>query len=208
VCASGSSGDLRFVGQFLRCLDRAPPRRASEAHAQYAAKAVEAKPVQPLTWRLKAIAELSDPGIRRIAKLSGELDGFLTTLATEKWQIDNVLTAKEQDRTVGNATFVFRGFAKTGGTAHVLRVASWGSGETSDFGWPRRSDQDLISSLRLLNQNGERLAPNSWHIESGKFDVDFAIWPHHGVPTTLVWELPKQVVQIDIPFEFTDLPLP
>ncbi len=170
--------------------------------------AIDAKSISPLVWRLKAIAELPDSSVRRIAKLSGEFDGFLSTLATEKWQIDQPLSAKEQNKNVGGATFAFRGFEKKGGNAHLLHVGSWGVGETSDFGWPPRSDRDLISSLRLLNEKGDRLPPNSWQIDSGKLAIDFQILPQQGVPTTLVWELAKQVGEIDIPFEFTDLPLP
>jgi hypothetical protein len=167
----------------------------------------QAKRLSPLVWSVTAGAQLPAAKIRQLDKLTGELSGFVTTLATEKWTIDNVLKAKTQQKSVGGADFYFRGLTKSA-TLCTLQVASDGLGEESDFGWPPRTSDDQVMSLRLLDDKGHRLRPESWKFESGQIEVRFRLLQTDGDPQKLIWELPAKVGDIEVPFEFTNLPLP
>jgi hypothetical protein len=168
----------------------------------------EPKKLSPLVWSIKASARLTDPDIRHLGKLRGELSGFVSTLASEKWQIDNPLQAEPAKKSIDNAEFVFNNLKKTGAGNYILEIASYGPGEEADFGWPPRTDHDRIGSLRLLNDSGQPFFAQSWKFEKGKGEVQFRARPTDGNPAKLIWELPTQVGEIQVPFEFADLPLP
>jgi hypothetical protein len=175
--------------------------------------ATDLKQPWPLCWRFKAVAELAESPVRSISTLRGQLTGILATLASQRWEINDVLNAKEAIQNVGGATFSFRGMTKISDFApYRLILSSYGRGETRDFGWPSRSDYDRLAGLKLLDAQGRRFVPQSWHDENGKYTLAFepnrGAAPTAGDPAKLLWDLPTEVAEIQIPFEFKGLPLP
>jgi hypothetical protein len=167
----------------------------------------------PLCWRFKAVAELAESGVRSITNVRGQLTGILAPLAWQPWEISEVLNGKELSQSVGGATFTFRGLTKASGLApYHLALSSGGRGETADFGWPARSDLDRLATLQLLDVQGRRFVPQSWRSENGNFLVAFmagnATNATQGEPAKLIWHLPTEIAEIQIPFEFRGLPLP
>jgi hypothetical protein len=168
----------------------------------------EPKKLSPLVWSMKASAALPDPSLRRLGKVHGELSGFVSTLATEKWEIENPLKTEPAQKSIGDAEFAFRRLIKAGASTYTLQIASYGQGEETDFGWPPRTNDDRVRSLQLLDDRGQHFAAHSWKFEGGKGEVEFRARPTDGNAAKLVWELPTQVGEIQVPFEFTALPLP
>jgi hypothetical protein len=168
----------------------------------------QSKKISPLVWGVTATAVLPATGIRRLHQLKGELSGVVSTLGSEKWALENPLNAKEQPYTVGNAKFFFRGLNKKDAQSYTLLVDSQGLGEETDFGWPPRTDDDRIASLKLFDRSGKRIPPQSWKFTGGQGEVTFRLSQAHGEPGKLEWDLPAKVGDMQVPFEFSDLPLP
>jgi hypothetical protein len=175
--------------------------------------ATDLKEPWPLCWRFKAIAELAESGVRSINNVRGQLTGILAPLSWQPWEISEVLNGKELSQSTSGATFSFRGLTKASGFApYHLALSSGGRGETADAGWPPRSDLDRIASLQLLDAQGHRFVPQSWRFENGNFLVAFTAATGaaatQGEPAKLIWSLPTEIAEIQIPFEFPGLPLP
>lgn len=158
---------------------------------------------------------------QRLAKLAGQTKLFLA-LGTENWQIDDVLHAKNLGHVVQrggeDSSYVLLGVKPTAQNYEVrLSIAR------REFAW---QDQDQVPAagdfqlrVHLYDaQNREfRRAFFAQRVEE-KGDTVFLTVPFEraavggqnqpGIPHKLVVEIPRMVRAVELPFEFTDLPLP
>ncbi|MBM3998027.1 MAG: hypothetical protein FJ297_00545 [Planctomycetes bacterium] len=180
--------------------------------------------LSPLMWRLTAVVDLPEQGATRIGKIQGVLSDLVATVESERWEVSDLSVVPGADasdkgsaRRAGGAQFAIRSLIpEPDGDERQFRLtlASFGLGETADFGWPARTGDDRAAAIELLDGAGRRYFAQSWEeAERGVWHVRFRPRVDKenepvGDPAKLIWKLPTKVVEIDVPFEFTDLPLP
>jgi len=166
-------------------------------------------------WHVKAMFHTPTRDERTLTKVSGTLDVIAAT-KSQVWEVKDVLDAKNLVKSVGRAHFAVRSIGKSESgrrTRYQVKLASWGEGETPDIGWPARSDQERMRAVRLLDAAGRAFFPRGCTHEDDTFMVTFGAEHTRGrhaeeAPANLQWELPTRVVEIQVPFEFADLPGP
>ena len=168
----------------------------------------------PLIWNVTAWAQLPDATVRKLKQVSGVLR-FNTTTQSQPWEVKNVLQAENEAKNVEGTTFVLRSVVPCdyAGPAHAVTIASWGRGEEPDFGWPPRSMYDRVGAVRLMDASGNPMLPYHWKEQENRelviiFKSNSDSPDDKGDPQTLVWNLPTEVSEIEVPFKFSDIPLP
>ena len=167
----------------------------------------------PMMWKVRAAFE-APPGLKT-ATLKAELLGFICATKTETWEIPDILKAEAATKVVEERTrFHFQGVVKVADPEvpkYVVTLASSGKGEVPDFGWPPRTQLDLVRSVRLADAKGQNWLPVAWERKGQSLQIRFRPEPGAspvGEPAKLIWELPIQVVDIQVPIQFANLPIP
>ena len=158
---------------------------------------------------------------QRLAKLTGQTKLFLA-LGMENWQIDDVLQAKNAMRVVQrggeDVSYALLGVRPTDQNYEVrLSIAR------REFAWQNQDQVPAAGDFQLRvhlydAQNREfRRATFAQRVEENA-DTVFLTVPfargsgdakdQSGIPQKLVVEIPRMVRAVELPFEFTDLPLP
>lgn len=168
----------------------------------------------PLIWKVTAWAQIPDAGVKTLKQVSGTLR-FITTTNSQPWEVKNVLQAESTLKKIDGTSFVVRSVTPCdyAGPAFAATFGSWGRGETADFGWPPPSMYDRVSAVRLLDAEGNHLRAYHWQEQENRdlmiiFKSANAARDGDGAPETLVWDLPTEVSEIEVPFTFMDIPLP
>jgi hypothetical protein len=169
-------------------------------------------------WAYHVIAFMTypkEPG-DRIVRIAGFVP-FLAVLRSEPWEIADPLNAKEEKRVVSGRDFIVKEL-KRKGAQYDGQVEINAGGANADA-WSRvfaqPNTKTLASWLRLSDANGKTLARG----EGGSSTtyngnrLEFAVWfrdiPEGAAPPTkLVWDVPAEVRELQVRFEFKDLPMP
>jgi len=175
---------------------------------------IAARPVndmmQPFNnWAWNLSVSLSPPpdAGQRIAKLKGNARCVIQTRA-EQAEIPNVLTARNVTRLVGGRKFLLKEVRRNAQMYTVLmnlaRTPADGPAWMHPFG-----------SFMLLDGHGNPLQRmNTGGVAGALGDVSLLFQAQNPQdlqplqPAKLVWEVPLESKEIQIPFEFVDLPLP
>jgi hypothetical protein len=150
----------------------------------------------------------------RLVRLRGSIQ-IDVVARSDTVEIDNILSAANRTVALGNWTLRVKEVKPGDGSCSLEYVVS---SEVADM---RRGFPDFNhESIALLDADGRRIARRG-HSSSGKADqnnvqyecsAEFSWTANRGAvtgpPAKLVWELPVEVRQVQVPFEFKDLPLP
>jgi hypothetical protein len=145
------------------------------------------------------------PGTR-IVRLVGKTN-FTVQTRSQKFQIDNVLTAKEQTQVLGGATIRFDGAHKIGEMYEVALSTS----NAPLF------QQMFRGNIELQDEQGNTLEHRGSSAQGNgsemTFRMQFApIRQSDGgateSPQRLTWEVPVETKTIAVPFHFENLPMP
>ncbi|HEY7116108.1 MAG TPA: HEAT repeat domain-containing protein [Tepidisphaeraceae bacterium] len=169
---------------------------------------------QQFIWNLSArlAYPAHNPGTR-IARFKGSVK-FTVQTKSQTLDVPEILNAKNLERTVAGRRIVIKQ-AKKNGDQYELQMTIYrdqmGEQEWSSMQYPGYA-------LRLLDKDGKALSSRGW---GGGFDGkemnynwNFArdAWggedTRAGEPFRLVWEIPTQTREMEVRFEFKDLPIP
>ena len=161
-----------------------------------------------------ALQPLKDRG-QKLAKFKGSIRVRVAS-QTEKLEIPDVLNGQSTEKTLGGYRIVVKDGKRNGQQGQVVvemyrqqgwmtRLSRMGAG--SDATWPRPD------SIRFIGPNGQVFRNNGWGGGGGdserKYSTSFSIGLLEADEALkLVWEIPTEFKELDLPFDFTDLPLP
>ncbi len=154
------------------------------------------------------------PG-ERITRISGHVP-FLAVLRSEPWEMAEPLAAKEKAHQVSGRTFVVKEVKRVGNQYQAsARITLPGANAEA---WQRvftqPNTQALGSWLRLVDGAGKTIARGQGGGSSSldgrqmDFDVRFYDVPPDHQGLKLVWDVPAEVRDLEVRFEFTNLPMP
>jgi len=168
-------------------------------------------------WPLAARLEYPPQGAgKRIARLKGSA-ACSVIVRTEMIEVPDLLNAANITHEAGGTSLTVRSCRKVGEQYEVLLTVS---GDAVAAGpqvfmqrGPRASNQGMI---RVLEGTGRELVqqgmPRISSMNNGRMDltIKFAAQAPLMVasPLKLMWQVPAEVREVDVPFEFIDLPLP
>ena len=168
-------------------------------------------------WPLAARLEYPPQGAgKRIARLKGSA-ACSVIVRTETIEVPDLLNAANVTQEAGGTSLTVRSCRKVGEQYEVLLTVS---GDAVAAGpqvfmqrGPRASNQGMI---RLVEGTGRELVqqgmPRISSMNNGRMDltIKFAAQAPLMVasPLKLMWQVPAEVREVDVPFEFIDLPLP
>ena len=168
-------------------------------------------------WPLAARLEYPAQGAgKRIARLKGSA-ACSVIVRMETIEVPDLLNAANVTEQAGGTSLTVRSCRKIGEQYEVLLTVS---GDAVAAGpqvfmqrAPRASNQGMI---RLIEGSGRELVqqgmPRISSMNNGRMDltIKFAAQGPLMVasPLKLTWQVPAEVREVDVPFEFIDLPLP
>ena len=157
---------------------------------------------------------LKDRG-QKLARLKGSYRVRVAT-ATQVLEVQDVLNGKSSETPIGEYRFVVKEGKRTGERATVVleiqrqqgpigRLLGVGGGSSSR--WPSPE------GARFVGPNGQNFPTNGWNGSGSGSSMRYEIRLTVGLleddeSLKLVWTIPTEFKDIDVPFEFTDLPLP
>ena len=150
---------------------------------------------------------------KRIATLRGSLR-FIVQTRVESGRIDNPLAAKNAEAMVAGRRFVLKELVQTGDKYVVSMTAQRSALNANEF-----TGASPPIQFRLLDAQGVPLdriglpqmrggTPEQAEIELQFQRPGSAAGPSAGAPARLVWDIPIDSREIEVPFVFKDVPLP
>ena len=154
--------------------------------------------IAPLNWP-------QHPG-KRIKRIVCDAS-FTIQTKSERFQVDDVLTAKERSQSFGGAQIAFNGISKNGNNweLHIVITSA-------------NSFYQLIQErLQLLDADGHPLDRHGmYQVRTGNTDTYKLLFAadHRndgsavGDPSKFIWDVPLESKPVPVRFEFDDLPMP
>ncbi len=159
-----------------------------------------------------------DKSSQKIAHLDGAM---IYTFATkrEKWQIADVLNAKNTAHTfqsAGQTVVASISSAQKVGGAIQLKIKIQAAAKAGEQRNPLFIIEQWRSWLRVVDAKGQTLVPGSFGGSSneGELNLEARFSPTTpdaqvlNEPAKLTFDVPSEFVQTEVPFSFSDLPLP
>lgn len=153
---------------------------------------------------------------RRITRLKG-LVHFTVQTKVHKLEASNLFT-NPIDQTIAGYDIHIDPIQKKGAMYVVPISIARGGRDDKQWQEAQRQLNFLLTRLKLLDAQGRSLQFGAWggggSDDPITRDIRFSIPKRSegsstpGEPATLVWELPLETQEIQVPFEFADLPLP
>jgi len=169
------------------------------------------------TWNLQAHLNWPVQAGRKLVRLKGIAE-VLVVVESEKWEIPDVLAAKESTKTIGRYTLTFKGIKPrndTGGGATGFEVDVVCKMEASRDEMMRdsQSPYNLLSTAQLADTTGQVFNSNGANnrANSAYYISYYRLGPPKGkAPEPAKWSVvvPVETRLVAIPVEFKDLPLP
>jgi hypothetical protein len=169
------------------------------------------------TFTLAARLEYPPQGAgKRIARLKGSA-ACSVIVRTETIEVPDLLNAANVTQQAGGTSLTVRSCRKVGEQYEVMLTVS---GDAVAAGpqvfmqrGPRASNQGMI---RLVEGTGRELMqqgmPRISSMNNGRMDLTLKFAAQAPLmvasPLKLTWQVPAEVREVDVPFEFIDLPLP
>jgi hypothetical protein len=187
------------------------------SHEQAGASFVQS----PDLWDLQINLDSRPEGGKKLASLKGVMKAFIVA-KSEKWEVTDLANAGPVTKTIktpqGNETYRLVDLAKNGQqyevTIGVTRPAQPAPAPEEDINVQqlRMARQDLGSLARLLDAQGRTIPYLNAKVDGEATTLTFgaqADAPNApGAPTRLVLDIPVEFRELQIPFEFKDVPLP
>ncbi len=182
------------------------------------ANAQQAEGVQRLTglcWNLQATLKLGDPLGERIARVRG-MGRYWIQTRSEKTEIANLAEAKDRPQQVGGRSFVVKELKKQGEMWQIrlsFSRATWGNADMGALQDPNGS------TVRLMDVDGRAMVRipgvSTSFTQDNMMEMVFSFGRQAAAgmekvadPAKLMVEIPTEMKEMTVPFEFTDLPMP
>lgn len=138
-----------------------------------------------------------------LKKLAGS---FRVRLAagTEKWELPNVLAAKGKEKQIGDVLLSVKEARRDKQTI-TLNLSAQSPSARRDVS--SRSSRSAVLIV-ALSPSGKEITRHTLTLNGGSGGVSMSFTAQEDGPVKLVWEVPTETKEIEVPFEFTDLPLP
>lgn len=174
----------------------------------------------PVLWDLQInLGGRGDAG-KKLARLKGIIKAFVVA-KSERWELNDLANAGPVTKTIktaqGNETYRLVDLAQDGKqyevTLGITRPAQAAPTPDEDVNIQqlRNARQDLGSLTRLLDAQGRDIPYLSSKVEGEAVTLIFGRQEGEnaaGAPTRLVFDIPLEFRELQIPFEFKDVPLP
>ena len=127
-------------------------------------------------------------------------------------EVPDIQAANEVERTVAGHKLIIKNVRARGETYTVTMTITRDPNKRGGWG-----DINLSSTFRMVDANGLSLSPRNYGGGNNLGDyTELSLmfgredWNGEGagVPAKLIWEVPTEMQQIDVPFTFEDVPLP
>jgi hypothetical protein len=201
---------LRVVRSYnMAVLDEARDERGHKlTKYEDPVRAVERVNSASWSWPAQLPLATRRDGGSTIAILKGHAKAIVVTkAATAEIAFDPNM--KDQKVLVGNASVTIKTVQRTGDN-FVVTLAAEPDPALADV-W---SKIGLDSTFRLVDKDGRNLMRQQYGINTSKqvmlmfAKLDWNGGDPAGEPVKLIWEMPLELKEIKIPFEFRDIPLP
>jgi hypothetical protein len=160
-------------------------------------------------WQLAASFGEPPEGATKIGRLRGRLR-FTVAVRSETIEIPDLMSAKNVSRSAGGYTVTLQEASGPANGSYQIKLATTGPRPITWNGG-RPPFRVLDDQGRPLMSGGHSTSTNG----QGRTDwtVSFNTWAPRGnnqpgAPAKLVWEVPVETKELEVPFELTDLPLP
>ena len=175
----------------------------------------------PVLWDLQFNMDgIPDAG-KKLASLKGVIKAFVVA-KSERWEVTDLTNAKPQSKTIktpqGNEIYHIVDMGQDEKQYEVTIAVTWPAqaaiAPDEDFNVQqlRMARQDLGALTRLLDAQGRDIPYLSSKVDGESITLMFARQAEGenvpGVPKTLVLDIPLEFRELQIPFEFKDVPLP
>ncbi len=167
-------------------------------------------------WQFQAPLNSKAATGNKIAKLSGKAKfGVMTEMA--RLEVPDIANVKDFTKNLGSMSVTIKGLTKRAGNptneTYELPITLTRKG----------GDNDMINmgpqGLSLHDAKGRELSSQGWSGGGGgggnyTYTMQFGRYARGsdenrpGAPDKLVWDVPTKIADVQIPFEFKDLPLP
>ena len=166
-------------------------------------------------WNLYSQLKYPDknPGTR-IARYKGSAD-FVVQTKSQQIQIPDITGIKELTRVVADIPVIFHEMKKNG-EIWELRLSA--NPQTLGPGRWNQFNQSVQTNLQLLDNAGQVLDHRGMRSRGNGNGIEFTLLfaksvrpsdaRSSGDPTKLLWEVSTGSKEINVPFEFKDLPMP
>ena len=169
------------------------------------------------TWRWDfAVPLVHTPQTgKKIAVLKGALR-FMVQEKSDLWEIPNIAAAKNLERTIPIGKYIVQELKKNGKENYELKISIEHDRNIVTHQNLLTDWSSLQSSIRLLDAEG-RAYQNSGGGgggDDGKLQYTINFFARNdggqqpGDPVKLIWEIPTATKEMEVPFEFRDLPIP
>lgn len=176
-------------------------------------------------WNFNARLSYPENAGTKINLLKGSV-GIVLQTGYETFEVEDVLNAKNVEKTIGETRFVFKELTRNG-ERYSLKMSANVDANRGES-WNRISMLFYNNSggdLKLYDEQGRSFVPGSRNVNQSnnglEATVDFVADPNvrvrrRGVqqqsppapPTRLVLKVPTETRTMSIPFEFKDIPIP
>ena len=153
----------------------------------------------------------------RIARLAGSAT-FAVQTRSEQIEIADPLNVNDAFRVLAGSRVTFHRMARRGDRYELTASLSpdgVGGGDGGGAGGTSMLFQSMQTRLRLLNAAGEPLERRGFNSQGNGREMRFTIHFSRGAgaagpdaPAKLVWDVPTETEDVEVQFEFTDLPMP
>jgi len=160
-------------------------------------------------WTLLAPLRYPPHPGTRIARIRGSTE-FVIQTQSQQLQVPDILNVHDLSKTLGGMPITVHEMKKGGGNSYELRISIVRDPQDPRF---THLQQNLNQRLRVLNAAGDPLELRGMSSRASnammEFTITFVAPPRStGEPSKLVWDIPTASKGINVPFEFTDLPMP
>lgn len=168
-------------------------------------------------WMWNLTANLNYPAPEKVGKVITRFKGkikFLIQTKSETLDVPDILKVNNLQKTVAHRRMLIKE-CKKNGEQYEVQITLYRDG-LSQQDW--QSIQNPGYTVKLQDKDGRSLSANGWGGGGGGNEMTYN-WNFNrnswggeegkvGEPHRLVWEIPLETRETDVPFEFKNLPMP
>ena len=170
-------------------------------------------------WAFRARLDFpkTNPGTR-IASLKGSIPVSIQT-GYETVEIPDVMNARNLTKSAGGVRVLFQEMHRNNGEQYEMNLTILADAGTSPEVWERIQQSVQSPDFRLRDEQGVALMRTSYSSSGSQERMEVRLvfvkspWfntaqRRTGEPSKLIWKIPTQSREVNVAFEFTDLPMP
>jgi hypothetical protein len=168
---------------------------------------------QQWMWNLSARLNYPENAGKQIARFKGSMK-FLMQTKSETLDVPNILTVKNLTKTVAKRRMLIKEVKKNG-DQYDVSMTLYRDGMAQPE-W--NALQNPGYTVHLVDKEGRNLTSSGWGGGSNDNEMNYTwnfnqnVWNGQqqklGEPHRLIWEIPIETREVNVAFEFKNLPLP